>query len=147
MKSDPKGYAMKKLLLLLPFIFTAQQALAIDAETQENYKKHYSEQMKPLVMKKLSNDRPDMTAKAIRAEADAYVAKMAECQIQGLDHLPDDYRDQAIVPVAQGGDVADTTRALNQKLKEDIDAGLVTKDDVSVMIQTAQETVQICLNS
>jgi len=138
---------MKKLLLLLPFIFTAQQALAIDAETQENYKKHYSEQMKPLVMKKLSNDRPDMTAKAIRAEADAYVAKMAECQIQGLDHLPDDYRDQAIVPVAQGGDVADTTRALNQKLKEDIDAGLVTKDDVSVMIQTAQETVQICLNS
>jgi len=138
---------MKKLLLLLPFIFTAQQALAIDAETQENYKKHYSEQMKPLVMKKLSNDRPDMTAKAIRAEADAYVAKMAECQIQGLDHLPDDYRDQAIVPVAQGGDVADPTRALNQKLKEDIDAGLVTKDDVSVMIQTAQETVQICLNS
>lgn len=138
---------MKKLLLLLPFVFTAQQALAIDAETQENYKKHYSEQMKPLVMKKLSNDRPDMTAKAIRAEADAYVAKMAECQIQGLDHLPDDYRDQAIVPVAQGGDVADTTRALNQKLKEDIDAGLVTKDDVSVMIQTAQETVQICLNS
>ena len=138
---------MKKLLLLLPFIFTAQQALAIDAETQENYKKHYSEQMKPLVMKKLSNDRPDMTAKAIRAEADAYVAKMAECQIQGLDHLPDEYRDQAIVPVAQGGDVANTTRALNQKLKEDIDAGLVTKDDVSVMIQSAQETVQICLNS
>ncbi|MTI63387.1 hypothetical protein [Methylophaga sp.] len=138
---------MKKLLLLLPLIFAAQQALAIDAETQENYKKHYSEQMKPLVMKKLSSDRPDMTAKAIRAEADAYVAKMAECQIKGLSNLPAEYRDKAIMLVADGGDVANTTRALNQKLKEDIDAGLVKKDDVMVMIQTAQESVQICMNS
>ncbi|MED5511089.1 MAG: hypothetical protein VX841_12430 [Pseudomonadota bacterium] len=138
---------MKKLLLLLPFVFVAQQALAMDAQVEENYKKHYSEQMKPLVVKKLSSDRPDMTAKAIRSEADAYVAKMAECQIQGLGNLPKEYRDQAIVPVAEGGDVANTTRALNQKLKEDIDAGLVTKDDVMVMIQTAQESVQICMNS
>ncbi len=138
---------MKKLLLLLPFVFVAQQALAMDTQVEENYKKHYSEQMKPLVVKKLSSDRPDMTAKAIRSEADAYVAKMAECQIQGLGNLPKEYRDQAIVPVAEGGDVANTTRALNQKLKEDIDAGLVTKDDVMVMIQTAQESVQICMNS
>lgn len=138
---------MKKLLLLLPFVFTAQQALAMDAQVEENYKKNYSEQMKPLVVKKLSSDRPDMTAKAIRSEADAYVTKMAECQIKGLSNLPNEYRDQAIVPVAEGGDVANTTRALNQKLKEDIDAGLVTKDDVMVMIQTAQESVQICMNS
>jgi hypothetical protein len=138
---------MKKLLLLLPFVFAAQQALAMDAQVEENYKKNYSEQMKPLVVKKLSSDRPDMTAKAIRSEADAYVTKMAECQIKGLSNLPNEYRDQAIVPVAEGGDVANTTRALNQKLKEDIDAGLVTKDDVMVMIQTAQESVQICMNS
>ncbi len=138
---------MKKLLLLLPFVFVAQQALAMDAQVEENYKKNYSEQMKPLVAKKLSSDRPDMSAKAIRSEADAYVTKMAECQIKGLSNLPNEYRDQAIVPVAEGGDVANTTRALNQKLKEDIDAGLVTKDDVMVMIQTAQESVQICMNS
>ena len=138
---------MKNLLLILPFVFAAQQALAMDAQVEENYKKHYSEQMKPLVVKKLSSDRPDMTAKAIRSEADAYVAKMAECQIKGLGNLPKEYRDQAIVPVAEGGDVANTTRALNQKLKEDIDAGLVSKDDVMVMIQTAQESVQICMNS
>ncbi len=138
---------MKKLLLLLPFVFAAQQTLAMDAQVEENYKKHYSEQMKPLVVKKLSSDRPDMTAKAIRSEANAYVAKMAECQIEGLSNLPKEYRDKAIMPVAEGGDVANTTRALNQKLKEDIDAGLVTKDDVMVMIQTAQESVQICMNS
>lgn len=138
---------MKNLLLLLPFVFAATQALAMNAQDEENYKKHYSEQMKPLVVKKLSSDRPDMTAKAIRSEADAYVAKMAECQIRGLSNLPAEYRDQAIMPVAEGGDVANTTRALNQKLKEDIDAGLVSKDDVSVMIQTAQESVQICMNS
>lgn len=138
---------MKKLLLLLPFVFAAQQALALDAQVEENYKKNYSEQMKPLVVKKLSSDRPDMSAKAIRSEADAYVTKMAECQIKGLSNLPNEYRDQAIVPVAEGGDVANTTRALNQKLKQDIDAGLVTKDDVMVMIQTAQESVQICMNS
>lgn len=138
---------MKKLFLLLPFVFAGQQALAIDNQDFENYKQHYSEQLKPLVVKKLSTDRPDMSAKAIKAEANAYVAKMAGCQLEGMGQFPEHYQEKAILPVAQGQDVAATTQALNKQLKQDIEAGKISKDEVMTMIQTAQETVQICLNS
>lgn len=138
---------MKKLLWLLPFLIVGQQAMALSSQDHENYKKAYAAQLKPLVVKKLSSDRPDMSAKAIRAEADAYVAKMAGCQLEGMSQFPEEYQEKAILPVAQGQDVAATTQALNTTLKQDIEAGKVTKDEVLTMIQTAQETVQICLNS
>jgi hypothetical protein len=138
---------MKKFLLLLPFLVVGQQALALDSQDEENYKQHYSEQLKPLVIKKLSADRPDMSAKAIKSEANAYVAKMAGCQLEAMNQFPEHYQEKAILPVAQGADVATTTQALNQELKQDIEAGKVSKEEVMTMIQIAQETVQICVNS
>lgn len=137
---------MKKLFLLIPFLF-AGPAIALDMQAQEDYKQNYSEQLKPLVMKKLSSDRPDMTAKAIRAEADAYVAKMANCQLEGMSHFPENYQEMAVLPVAQGEDVSTTTQALNQQLKQDVEAGKVSKDEVMNMIQMAQQSVQTCMNS
>lgn len=138
---------MKKLLLLLPFLVIGLPALAVDIQDEENYKKHYTEQLKPLVMKKLSLDRPDMSAKAIKAEANAYVTKMAGCQLEGIKHFPEQYREKAILPVAQGEDIATTTQALNQTMMQDIEAGKMSKDEAMTMIQNAQETVQICVNS
>lgn len=138
---------MKKLLIILPLLIAVQQAHAIDVQTRENYKQHYSEQMTPLVIKKLSTDRPDMSAQAIRREASVYVEKMATCQLEGMSHFPEQYQEKAILPVADGADLATTTQALNTQLKQDIDNGTISKDDVMMMIQMAQESVQICLNS
>lgn len=138
---------MKKLLLLVPFIIAAQQAVAVDLEAQNNYKKHYIEQIKPLVIKKLAHDKPDLQGTTIKREADAYAAKMAECQLEGLSLFPKAYQDKAILPVANGESVAATTVSLNELLKQDIDAGKLNKDEVSAMIQNAQQTVQICINS
>jgi hypothetical protein len=137
---------MKKLFLLIPFFF-AGPAMALDAEVEENYKQNYSEQVKPLVMKKLSSDRPDMTAKAIKAETNAYVAKMASCQLKGMSHFPENYQEMAVVPVAEGEDVSTTTQALNQQLKQDVEAGKISKDEVMNLIQVAQQNVQACMNS
>lgn len=137
---------MKKLFLLIPFLF-AGPAIALDMEAQENYKQNYGEQLKPLVMKKLSSDRPDMSAQAIKSEANAYVAKMATCQLEGMSHFPENYQEMAVLPVAQGEDVSTTTQALNQQLKQDVEAGKVSKDKVMNMIQMAQQSVQICMNS
>lgn len=137
---------MKKLLLLLPCLFITQQSLAIEPEDEENYKQEYAKQLKPLVMKKLSTDRPDMTGKALRAESEAYVVKMAGCQLEGLSHFPEAYREQAIMPVAGGAAVDVTTQALNAKIKKDIDDGKISKDAVNNMIQNAQQSVQMCLN-
>ena len=97
---------MKKYLALIPLLFLAQQAFAVDAEHEEAYKKHYSEQLRPMVIKKLGMDRP-----------------------------------------AKGGDVAQATQALNEELKKDIDAGKISKDEGMTIIQSAQQTVQICANS
>lgn len=138
---------MKKLLLVLPLLFTAPLALAIDSQDEENYKQNYSQQLKPVVIKKLSADRPEMTAQAVEAEANAYVSKMAGCQLKGLAAFPDEYREQAILPVAKGADIAETTNALNQQMMADIEAGKLSKDQATVMVGNAQETVQMCLNS
>lgn len=137
---------MKNVLLLLPCLFIAQQALAIETQDQENYKQEYAKQLKPLVMKKLATERPDMTGKAIQAEANAYVNKMAGCQLEGLSHFPEQYRELAILPVAGGAAVDKTTMALNTQLKQDIDAGEISKDAVTNMIQNAQQSVQMCMN-
>jgi hypothetical protein len=138
---------MKKLLLALPILFSAQLALAVDSQDEENYKQNYTQQLKPLVVQKLSADRPDMTARAIEAEANAYVTKMATCQLKGLSNFPEQYREKAIMPVAQGGDIMETTQALNKQMMQDIEAGTLSKDQAEVMIGNAQETVQMCLNS
>lgn len=114
---------MKKLLLALPFIFAAQQALAIDDQDKENYKTNYTKQLKPLVVQKLSADRPEMSARAIDDEANAYVTKMASCQLDALLQFSEEYSEKAIMPVAQGADIAQTTHDLNQQMLQDIEAG------------------------
>lgn len=138
---------MKKLLVMLPLIISAPLAMAIDKQDEENYKLNYSKQLHPLVIQKLSADRPEMTAPALKAEANAYVTKMAECQLKGLADFPEEYREKAIMPVAQGANVAETTNALNQQMLADIEAGKLSKDQAMMMIGNAQEAVQMCLNS
>ena len=138
---------MKKLLVMLPLIISAPLAMAIDKQDEENYKLNYSKQLHPLVVEKLSADRPEMTAQALKAEANAYVTKMAECQLKGLADFPEAYREKAIMPVAQGADIIETTNALNQQMLADIEAGKMSKDQAEMMIGNAQETVQMCLNS
>ncbi|AFI83639.1 hypothetical protein [Methylophaga nitratireducenticrescens] len=138
---------MKKILLALPFVFAMQQALAINDQDEENYKTNYITQLKPLVVQKLSADRPEMTARAVDAEASAYVTKMAGCQLQGLSQFPETYREKAIKPVAQGADIAQTTHDLNTEMLKDIESGKLSKEQATIMVQNAQETVQICLNS
>lgn len=137
---------MKNVLLLLPCLLLAQQAVAIEAQDQENYKLEYTKQLKPLVMKQLSSQRPDMSGKAVQAEADAYVVKMAGCQLEGLSNFPEQYRELAILPVAGGAAVDATTQALNAQLKQDIEAGKISEAAVTNMIQNAQQSVQMCMN-
>lgn len=137
---------MKKALLLLPCLLLSQQVLAIDTQDEENYKQQYAKQLKPMVMKKLSSDRPDMSGKALKIESEAYVTKMAGCQLEGLSYFPDEYREMAILPVAGGAAVDATTQALNVKIKQDVETGKISKAAVTNMIQNAQQSVQMCLN-
>lgn len=138
---------MKKLLLVLPFIFATQLAVAINDQDKEKYKTNYTSQLKPLVVQQLSADRPEMTAGAVDAEANAYVSKMADCQLQALSQFPENYRDKAILPVAEGADIAQTTYELNQEILQDIETGKMSKDKATMMITNAQESVQMCMNS
>lgn len=138
---------MKKLLLTLPFIFTAQLVLAIDAQDEKNYTTNYTTQLKPLVMEQLNATKPEMSAAAVESEVDAYVTKIAGCQLNALRDFPEVYRDKAILPVAQGADINQTTQDLNQEILQDIEAGKLTKEQAERMILTAQDSIQKCMNS
>ncbi|WP_300494191.1 hypothetical protein [uncultured Methylophaga sp.] len=138
---------MKKLLLALPFIFAAQQTLAIDEQDEQNYTSNYTTQLKPMVIKQLNAARPEMTEAAVESEANAYVTRMASCQLKALKDFPEVYRDKAILPVTQGADIAHTTQELNQTILQDIEAGKLTKDQATRMVVNAQEAVQMCMNS
>ncbi|MCX4190567.1 hypothetical protein [Methylophaga sp. OBS3] len=138
---------MKKLLMTLPLVLMTSTVMAISAEDEKNYTQNYQAQLKPLVVKQLSADRPEMTAAAVEMEANAYVAKMASCQLKGLKLFPENYQEKAILPVAQGADLSATTQALNAEMIKDIEAGTISKDAATLLIQNAQETVQICLNN
>lgn len=138
---------MKKLLLLLPFIFAGQQALALDSQDEENYKQHYVEQMKPLVVKQIASNAPELSADELKNEANIYANKMAECQLESMAHFPEEYREKAILPVAQGEDLRDTNQALDEEIKHDIETGKVSQEEIITMAQTAQEKVQMCAAS
>ncbi|MDX1750771.1 MAG: hypothetical protein R3271_10655 [Methylophaga sp.] len=88
-----------------------------------------------------------MSARAIDDEANAYVTKMASCQLDALLQFSEEYSEKAIMPVAQGADIAQTTHDLNQQMLQDIEAGNLSKDKAAMMIQVAQESAQICMNS
>jgi hypothetical protein len=136
---------MKSFLTLISLLL-ASPAFAGNTVEQDNYTKNYSSQLKPLVVKKLSSDRPEMTAQAVNREATQYVKKLAECQLLGLSGMPETYRDQAILPVANGASVAETTHKLNQQIRQDIADGKLSKEQAEVMLHNAQQQVQICLN-
>jgi len=138
---------MKKILLLLPFLFAGQQALALDSQDEEDYKQHYIEQMKPLALKQIGTNSPDMSADEIKIEANTYVNKMAECQLESMEHFPKRYREKAIMPVAQGEDVREAVKALDETIQQDIDQGKVSKQEIINMAQTAQEKAQACAAS
>ena len=138
---------MKKLLLLLPFVLTAQTAFAIDKQDEKNYKSNYIEQMKPLVVQKMSTENAEMSPQDINTQANAYVVKMADCQLTAIKDYPDKYREKAIMPVAKGGDLIAANRELEQTIKADIEAGEITKDEVMTMAQKAQEKAQVCATS
>lgn len=138
---------MKKLLLALPILMVAPQVTALDMKTKNSYIQNYMEQVRPQVMKKLSMERPGSSGSELKLEADGFAQRLAECQLRGLANFPAEYQKLAIDPVAQGADVGMTTQKLNITMKEDIDAGKLSKDDAMLMIQLAQEEVQVCMNS
>lgn len=138
---------MKKLLPTLPLLLLSQFAFAVDDQDEKNYTTHYTAQLKPMVVQQLNAARPEMTAAAVESEASAYVSRMAGCQLNALKDFPEVYRDKAILPVAEGADLAETTQSLNQTILQDIENGKLTKDQATRMVVTAQESVQLCMNS
>jgi hypothetical protein len=135
-------------MALTIFMMTAPTlTLAVSIKDQETYKLNYSEQIKPVIMQKLGLERPDLSPSAIKNEAQAFADKMATCQLEGLSHFSEPYLSLAITPIVNGEQIDTTTLAVNQQLKADIDAGKIEKDKVMTMIQIAQESVQMCINS
>ena len=69
---------------------------------------------------------------------------MADCQLETLSTYPQKYQDASINPVAEGGDIAEVTKTVNEKMKTDIESGAISKEDFKAMVEDATEKYITC---
>jgi len=108
----------------------------------EKYKQVYVEQITPLLKKQFAG--------ALEKETDpeaklAFVANgMADCQLETLSAYPHKYQDASTNPVAEGGDIAEVTKTVNEMMKTDIESGAISKEDFKAMVESATEKYINC---
>ena len=108
----------------------------------EKYKQVYVKQITPILKKQF--------ASALEQESDPeaklkFVAEgMANCQIETLSAYPQKYQDASINPVAEGEELSEVTKHVNEMMKADIDSGKISKADFKAMLESATEKYIAC---
>lgn len=108
----------------------------------EIYKQVYVEQITPILKKQFAD--------ALEKEADSeaklkFVAEgMANCQIETISTYPQKYQDASINPVAEGSDLNETTKQVNEIMKADIENGTISKEAFKTMLDSATEKYINC---
>lgn len=129
---------------VLVFIVSAASLNTAFAELSniDKYKQIYIEQITPLLKKQFAG--------ALEKEADPeaklkFVAEgMADCQVETLSVYPQKYQDASINPVAEGGDISETTKQVNELMKTDIENGAISEDEFKAMLESATEKYINC---
>lgn len=108
----------------------------------EKYKQVYVEQITPILKKQFKDalateDDPEAKLKFVAEE-------MANCQIETLSAYPQKYQDASINPVAEGGDLNEVTKQVNEMMKADIESGATSDEDFKAMVEAATEKYINC---
>ncbi|MFK7816105.1 MAG: hypothetical protein AB8B92_07195 [Gammaproteobacteria bacterium] len=69
---------------------------------------------------------------------------MADCQINTMGAYPQKYQDASINPVAEGGDLSEVTKQVNDMMKADIENGTLSEEEFKVMVESATERYVNC---
>ncbi|QMU61667.1 MAG: hypothetical protein GKR92_08145 [Gammaproteobacteria bacterium] len=128
--------------IIFGVIIVALLNIAHAESNVEKYKQVYIEQITPILEKQFKD--------ALATEADPQaklklVAEgMANCQIETLSAYPQKYQDASINPVAEGGDLSEVTKQVNEMMKTDIESGTISKEDFTAMVESATEKYINC---
>ncbi len=133
---------MKHIILALIISVVALNTISAESSNVEKYKQVYVEQITPILKKQFS----DALATEANPEAKlSFVANgMANCQIETLSAYPQKYQDASINPVAEGGDLSEVTKQVNEMMKADIESGTISEEDFKTMVESATEKYINC---
>jgi len=133
---------MKHIILALIISVVALNTISAESSNVEKYKQVYVEQITPILKKQFS----DALATEANPEAKlSFVANgMANCQIETLSAYPQKYQDASINPVAEGGDLSEVTKQVNEMMKADIESGTISEEDFKAMVESATEKYINC---
>ncbi len=126
-------------LLISPALLSVAHA---ESSNVEKYKQVYVEQITPILKKQFVD--------ALATEADpeaklSFVANgMANCQVETISAYPQKYQDASINPVAEGGDLSEVTKQVNEMIKADIESGAISEEDFKAMVESATEKYINC---
>jgi len=69
---------------------------------------------------------------------------MANCQIETLSAYPQKYQDASVNPVAEGEDLSEVTKQVNEMMKADIESGTMSGEEFKAMVESATEKYVNC---
>ena len=133
---------MKHVILALIISAVSLHTASAESSNIEKYKQVYIEQITPILKKQFAD------ALATEADPEAklkFVAEgMANCQVETLSAYPQKYQDATINPVAEGGDISEVTKQVNEMMKADIESGAISEEDFKAMVESATEKYINC---
>ncbi len=134
---------MNKKYIILASILSAIFTHIAHAETNtEKYKKAYVEQITPVLKKQFS--KALATEENPNAKLKFVAEGMANCQIETLSVYPKKYQDASINPVAEGRDLSETSKKVNEIMKADLENGTISREDFMSMLEAATERYTNC---
>ena len=128
---------MKYKFILFLFVFYISGFVFAEELDLEKYKKAYIEQIKPILEKQIApmlerQEDPDATL-------DFLASGMANCQVEILSYYPEKYQAATVNPVLAGKGLKEVTIDVNELMKQDIEAGNTTREEVIAMVQSSRE--------
>jgi len=133
---------MKHIILALIISAVSLHNASAESSNIEIYKRVYVEQITPILKKQFAD------ALATEADPEAklkFVAEgMADCQLETLSAYPQKYQDASINPVAEGGDIGESTKQVNEMMKTDIESGAISEEEFKTMVESATEKYINC---
>ncbi|MDH3609790.1 MAG: hypothetical protein OEQ24_11190 [Gammaproteobacteria bacterium] len=133
---------MKHVILALIISAISLNIASAESSNIEKYKQIYVEQITPILKKQFAD------ALATEADPEAklkFVAEgMANCQVETLSAYPQKYQEATINPVAEGGDISEVTKQVNEMMKVDIESGAISEEDFKSMVESATEKYINC---
>ena len=128
---------MKNLISSIALFFSLFVSISAAELNIEKYKQAYIEQIKPILEKQIATalerqENPEATL-------DFLANGMADCQVEILSYYPEKYQAATVDPVVAGKGLKEVTKEVNELMKQDIEAGNTTQEEVIAMVQSSRD--------